>query len=241
MKLAYAKLMFRTVRRLARKVICVSDFTAREFERLVGAKAGQLEVIHNGMDESWFASISSMRMQENPYFLFVGNVKPHKNIQGLIRAFAAIAERIPHDLVIVGQRSGFITADRVAEKLAREIGSRVKFTGFVELAELRQWYGHAAALVFPSFYEGFGFPPLEAMAVGCPVIASNVAAVPEVCGDAALYCDPHDVRSISAAMLTITEDMALREQLVLKGERQAHKYRWADAAARTGAILQSVI
>jgi glycosyltransferase involved in cell wall biosynthesis len=240
-KRAYAKLMFGAVRRRAHKVICVSRFTAQEFQRLVGAKPSQLEVIHNGIDDSWLEPISEARPQENQYFLFVGNVKPNKNVQGLIRAFAQIVERVPHDLVIVGQRSGFITSDRDAESLGKSVGPRVRFTGFVELEELRRWYRHAAALVFPSFYEGFGFPPLEAMAVRCPVIASDAASLPEVCGDAALYCDPSDAGTIAQAMLRIAADPDLRERLTGAGLRRVTEYPWAKSAAQTAGVLQSVL
>jgi glycosyltransferase involved in cell wall biosynthesis len=241
LKRAYASLMFAAVRRRARKIICVSRFTAGEFQRLVGAKADQLEVIHNGIDSSWLEPISEVRPQKTPYFLFVGNLKPNKNVQGLIRAFAQIVERLPHDLVIVGQRSGFITSDSGAEQLARAVGSRVKFTGFVELEELRQWYRHAAALVFPSFYEGFGLPPLEAMAVRCPVIASNAASLPEVCGDAALYCDPSDIATIAQAMLRIASEHDLRERLIAAGQQKVTEYSWTDSAARTAAVLQRAL
>jgi glycosyltransferase involved in cell wall biosynthesis len=231
--------MFAAIRAKASKILCVSNFTAREFDRLVGGRAGQLEVIHNGVDVSWFDQAASQRPQANSYFLFVGNLKPHKNIGGLIRAFAGIAGSIPHDLVIVGQKSGFITADNEAEKLARQLNLRVKFTGKVDELMLRQWYCHAEALVFPSLYEGFGFPPIEAMALRCPAIVSNAASMPEICGDAALYCDPHDVGSIADKMLQVIRDAPLRERLVADGPAQARKYSWDDAAHRTGYILRS--
>jgi glycosyltransferase involved in cell wall biosynthesis len=241
LKLAYARMMFRAIQRKADRVICVSRFTADQFERLLGGKAGQLEVIHNGVDEGWLEPVTGTRLQANPYFLFVGNLKPNKNVHGLIQAFSYISERLPHDLVIVGQTSGFITQDRDAERLAAAMGSRVKFTGQVDLATLRRWYRYAEAFVFPSFYEGFGFPPLEAMAVGCPVVASNAASLPEICGDAVLYCDPHDTGSIAAAIVRIVEDGGLREQLVTKGLVKAKEFGWTEAAARTSAVLQSLM
>jgi glycosyltransferase involved in cell wall biosynthesis len=238
-KRTYARLMFNTIRRRAQKVICVSQFTADEFTRLVGGDERQREVIHNGLDESWFDPISDVRPQAAPYFLFVGNVKPHKNIRGLVSAFTKVMSVLPHDLVIVGQKAGFITGDRHSEELAKAVGQRAKFTGSVDLDVLRQWYRHADALIFPSFYEGFGFPPLEAMAVRCPVVTSNAASLPEICGDAALYCDPHDIRSIEESMLRIAQDHGLREELRTKGLAQAKRYRWADSAAKTAAILGS--
>lgn len=238
-KLAYARTMFATIAKRASKIICVSEFTAREFDRLVGSSPGQLTVIHNGLDASWFDRISGECPHDDAYFLFVGNVKPHKNLSGLIRAFGSIADAIPHDLIIVGKRSGFITTDRGAQQLPQNLESRVKFTGAVDLQTLRRWYFHAEALVFPSFYEGFGFPPLEAMAMQCPAIVSKVASVPEVCGDAALYCDPYDTNSIATAMLQIVRDQGLRANLVAKGISQAKKYRWGDAASRTCEVLQS--
>jgi glycosyltransferase involved in cell wall biosynthesis len=236
-KLAYASTMFQRIRRRAHTVICVSHFTAREFDRLVGARPKQLHVITNGLDEGWLEPVAGERPQQKPYFLFVGNLKPNKNVNGLIRAFIGISTGIPHDLVIVGQRAGFITGDREAESLARAVGTRVKFTGFVELKELRCWYRYATALVFPSFYEGFGFPPLEAMAVNCPAIVSNAASLPEVCGDAALYCNPGDPASIGAAMLRIIDDDELRDRLVARGKTQIQKFSWSRAAADTAEVL----
>jgi glycosyltransferase involved in cell wall biosynthesis len=103
-----------------------------------------------------------------PYLLFVGNVKPHKNLVGLLRAFALLHEEIPHDLLLVGRRHGFIHGSPEVEEQAARLGGRVRFTGWLEDREVKRLFAHADALVFPSFYEGFGLPPLEAMACGCP-------------------------------------------------------------------------
>src|SRR6267143_612391 len=225
-KKLFAKVFFNTIRRNADGVICTSRFTADELIRLTGIRANKITVIACGVDDTWFNSLNGGRPHPKPYLLFVGNVKPHKNLVRLVTAFGAIVDSIPHDLVIVGRKEGFITHDRVVERVAAKLGDRIMFTGFVEDTRLRQYLKHADAFVFPSLYEGFGLPPLEAMASGCPVIASRVASLPEVCGDAALYCDPYDTGDISRKMLYLLSSQDLRMELREKGVLHAHRFSW---------------
>jgi len=145
---------------------------------------------------------------------------------------------VPHDLVIVGQKEGFITGDRKVESGAAELGGRVKFTGLVDDALLKRYVACADALVLPSFYEGFGFPPLEAMACGCPAIVSDRASLPEICGDAALYCNPDDVEDIAARMLEVATNEALRAQLRERGLARARQFTWDRCASETLAVIE---
>jgi len=234
----YARTLFAAVRRKAATVICDSRFTADELMRCVGVSASQIEVIHLGVDKSWFSVDKSVCPHERPYFIFVGNVKPHKNIAGLVSAFRDVSERIPHDLVIVGKKEGFITGDRAVESSAAALGNRVKFTGLVDDALLKRYIACADALVLPSFYEGFGLPPLEAMACGCPTIVSNRASLPEVCGDATLYCDPSDVKDIAARMLEVATSNATRATLREKGLAHARQFTWDKCARETAAVIE---
>jgi glycosyltransferase involved in cell wall biosynthesis len=234
----YARTLLAAVRRKADTIICNSRFTADELMRWVGVNALKIEVIHLGVDESWFSVDRGARPHEKPYFVFVGNVKPHKNIAGLVSAFRDVSERIPHDLVIVGKKEGFITGDRAVESSAAALGDRVKFTGLVDDALLKRYVACADALVLPSFYEGFGLPPLEAMACGCPTIVSNSASLPEVCGDAALYCDPHDVKDIAARMLDVATSDATRAALREKGRAHARQFTWDKCARETVAVIE---
>src|SRR3989454_3716707 len=185
-KRLYARALLGAVRLKANAAIRNSRFTANELMRLGGVKASKIEVIHLGVDEAWFSIDKGARPHEKPYFVFVGNVKVHKNIAGLIEAFQDVSKTIPHDLVIVGKKDGFVTGDRKVEHWATALGERVKFAGLVDAGLLKRYVAWADALVLPSFYEGFGLPPLEAMACGCPAIVSTSASLPEGCGDAAL-------------------------------------------------------
>jgi len=237
-KRLYARVLLSGVRSKANAIICSSRFTADELMRVVGVPASRIEVVHMGVDEGWFAVGERPRPQEKPYFVFVGNVKAHKNVAGLVEAFRRIAGKVPHDLLIVGKKEGFITGDRQVERSAAAMGERVKFTGLVDEALLKRYVACAEALVLPSFYEGFGFPPLEAMACGCPAIVSDRASLPEVCGDAALYCNPDDVEDIAARMLDVAGNAALRAQLREKGLARARQFTWDRCARETLAVIE---
>jgi len=237
-KRLFARVLLAAVRRKADAVICNSRFTADELMRVVGVPPSRIEVIHMGVDEGWSAVGERTRPQEKPYFVFVGNVKAHKNVAGLVDAFRGIADKVPHDLVIVGQKEGFITGDRKVEGAAAALGGRVKFTGLVDDALLKRYVACAEALVLPSFYEGFGFPPLEAMACGCPAIVSDRASLPEICGDAALYCNPDDPQDIAARMLEVATNEALRAALREKGLQRARQFTWDRCARETVALIE---
>jgi glycosyltransferase involved in cell wall biosynthesis len=240
LKRAYAKLMFANVKRRAARVICVSKFTASELTRLTGLEPNQITVVHSGLSASWTAPSDSPRPIAAPYILFVGNVKPHKNLGRLLQAFGLIKDRIPHTLVIVGKREGIVTPDHAAVAAAERLGHRVVFTDEVPEERLRAYYAHADLLVFPSLYEGFGFPPLEAMAMGIPVAASTAASIPEICGEAAAYFDPHSIDEMSTVIEQALTDQALRAKLREQGTKQIAKYSWATTAAQTAAVFREV-
>jgi len=240
-KKMYARFMFNAVKKKASKIICVSNFTKNELIRLVGVDEKKIKVIHNGVDGSWFNITKTIKPNDKPYLLYVGNVKPHKNLNNLLNAFDLIKDCIPHDVIIVGKKEGFITGDKKLFDKASEFGNRVKFTGYVTDEVLKQYYVHAACFVFPSFYEGFGLPPLEAMAVGCPVIVSNVASLPEVCGDAALYCDPYNPEDIAEKIKLLIENPSLQEELRQKGLERAKLFTWEKCAKETMAVIEEVL
>ncbi len=237
----YARSMFHALRHRASAVMCDSRFTADEYVRLTGAKPKGLHVIHLGVDSSWFDAPGGQPPEPRPYFVFVGNVKPHKNLAGLIAAFGSVAAEVPHDLIIVGRREGFITGDTQSVREAEKLGSRVRFTGEISDEEVRRYLGHAEALLFPSFYEGFGLPPLEAMACGCPVIASRAASIPEVCGDAALYFDPADPADIAARIRSFLSSTGLRDELRERGRARARGFTWERCAAETAAVMDTLL
>lgn len=232
----YARAMFAHVRRRADAILCDSRFTYEEFLRLVGQPRGSISVCHLGVAPKWFNIRPAVSPRDRPYILFVGNVKPHKNLRRLLSAFERISAEVPHDLVILGRREGLITLDPGAESAAVSLGNRVAFTGRVADEVLEQYVAHASVVVLPSRYEGFGLPPLEAMAAGCPTVVSRAGSLPEICGDAAEYCDAEDVADIAAKLGRVLTDAALREELRSRGRKHALTYSWdacADAVART--------
>ena len=237
---AYARMMFQAVSRAAVRIFD-SRFTAREYERLVGPMRKDDRVIYPGVDRSWFEVVRSPPPHPRPYLLFVGNVKPHKNLRVLLRMMAGMKDILEHDLVIVGRKEGFIHGDAEVLEHAAPLGDRVLFTGWIDEDRLKQYFKHAAALVFPSYYEGFGLPPLEAMACGCPVVVSRAASLPEVCGDAALYFEPSSPDALGRQVRTLLTDEVLRSELVERGRERASAFTWDRCATETSEVLRSAM
>jgi glycosyltransferase involved in cell wall biosynthesis len=238
---AYTRIMLNRVKRKADRILFPSEFTAREFRRLVGSTASASAVVPYGVSPRWFDVRPIERPHARPYVLFVGNVKPHKNLGTLIQAFGRIAASIPHDLVIVGKDSGFLTGDSPALAIAAAQGDRVHFTGQVPAGTLEQFIAHADVLVLPSLYEGFGLPPLEAMACGCPTIVSSAGSLPEVCGDASLYFDPTDDRQLASTLLRALSSEETRRDLQQRGARQASRYTWDSCASQTLGFVEELL
>lgn len=240
-KQAYAKAMATAVRIKSRHIMFDSQFSENEFIRLVGNPRGGRSVVHLGIDDAWRYQCTSGQSAAKPYIIYVGNLKPHKNVGGLVAAFDKISDQIPHDLVIVGKREGFLVADpQVAEIVARG-SDRLIFTGLIPDEALRDRVAKADLLVLPSFYEGFGLTPLEAMASGCPVAVSNAASLPEVCADAAIYFDPTDKDDIASAMLCVLTDPKLSSELKALGVQRAAEFSWDKCADRIQAIMNDTM
>lgn len=236
LKQGYAHTMLGQVCKRADHIIFVSEFTRQEFGRLVGEPSGAASVIHNGVDAEFFFR-PRRPPRDRPYMLLVGNIKPHKNLRRMIQAFRLIENRIPHDLVLVGRKEGFITGDGSLEDYAAS--PRIQFTGFIPDDLLASYYAHAALLAMPSCYEGFGLPPLEAMASGSLVLAAQTSSLPEVCGDAALYCDPLDVMDMAEKLHRLLTDDGLRARLRGLGQERVRQFRWDDAALRYLDVMQA--
>lgn len=243
---SYAKVLFEGVRRRAKSIIAVSQFTADEFVRQVGNPHGTLTVVHNGVDTAWFEEpLPSEQKQSEaptPYFIAVGNLKAHKRIDLLCRAFATIKDAVPHNLLLVGKHGGFISGGQPMQKLMDLAPRRIHCTGTIETPHLRALVRRAAALVFPSTYEGFGLPPLEAMAAGVPVLAADISPVREVCANAVFYVSPDSTQSLAQGLLAMAHMKAMdREKLVTKGRQQAHGFSWQAAAEKTSNIIRGVM
>ena len=223
-KKLYSKIFYDLAAKKSDIIICVSEFTKEELIKYTGVTSNRVRVIHNGIDRKWFNSIETHNPVGKPYILCVGNVKPHKNIKTLIKSFSKIKDKIPHDIILVGKKDGFITGDSELVDVIKGLEDRVNFTGFIKDELLLQYYSFADVFVFPSLYEGFGYPPLEAMARECPVICSNAASMPEICGNAVEYFNPTDYDELIHKILTLLNDEGLRQSLKVKGIEQCQKY-----------------
>ena len=234
----------RAIRNRARVVFCVSDFTRREALRLGALDPAKLQVTPLGADQAWFAAGESTRLAvtgEQPSMIFVGLLKPHKNVARLLRAFARVRDLIPHRVVLVARHRGVRNIDRAALELAATHADRVEIVQDLPFAELVARVAAAQFAVQPSLHEGFCLPALEAMAAGVPVLAGRAGALPEVCGDAAVYCDPRSEEDIAQAMLQLAGDAALRARLALAGRGRAHAFSWDACAIGTALHLDSAL
>lgn len=244
----YSRTMYEMVRRRATAILTCSEFTRLEFLRLVGPTRAPILVMPYGVDASWFqdapptpGGAGSALKSKTPYVVCVGSLKPHKNVGALIAAFATLLDRIPHNLMIVGRAEGLRTADPDAFERAGACGDRIRFVGEISDSALRALVAGAAALAHPSLYEGFGFPPLEAMAAGCPCVVSRAASLPEVCGDAVLYCDATDPADIASQLFRVITDQRLASDLSKRGRARADTFRWSRTVETTLDALDYVV
>ena len=228
------------IRKRARRVLCASEATRLEAEAYAHLDAARLQVVHLGVDRAWRPATAAHAVA-SPYIVFVGLLKPHKNASALLRAFDSIADRIPHRLVMIAKHEGLRDIDAPALDLARRMAPRVELHDSVEKAELIGIVAGAALLVQPSLHEGFGLPPLEAMACGVPVVAARTAALEEVGGDAPFYCDPHSPSDIAAAIVRVLGDAALQATMRERGLARAARLTWdACAGATADALAQAI-
>lgn len=197
LKKMYARFMMKNVLRKATKIVCVSQFTIDELKRFFPeADTSKLSLIYNGVDESWQNIKPGKQIRNRPYYIFVGNVKPHKNLARLIEAYKLVCSEIRQDLVIVGKKDGFINGLTNISELIKGYEDRIVFTGYVDDDTLKQYVVQSDGMIFPSLYEGFGLPPLEALMAGIPVIVSNISVMHEVFKDNVLYFNPIDISDL---------------------------------------------
>ncbi|MDE2058516.1 MAG: glycosyltransferase family 4 protein [candidate division NC10 bacterium] len=228
--------------RKARAVVADSENTKRDIMTCYGIGAERIRVVLDGYDNSRYrvgidAEGAKKRYGLAAYLLYVGNLLPHKNLHRLLNAFALISKRFPHRLVIAGRKDPRYYPALEAEARALGLEKRVSFLDYVPQADLPALYAGAEAFVFPSLYEGFGLPVLEAMACGTPVITSHISSLPEVAGEAALLIDPYDKEKLAGAMEAVLSDPWVREDLRQKGLKQAERFSWERTAKTTLEIL----
>jgi glycosyltransferase involved in cell wall biosynthesis len=232
------------------RILTVSETSKRDILRYFRVPESKIDVIHNAIDERLGTPPTGEEMNQvreryqlnDPFVLYAGNIKPHKNLERLIEAFNTLRRGgLEHvKLLIIGDEiSKYATLRRAVHR--HKLHKHVRFFGFVSDKTLASLYRLASVFVFPSLYEGFGLPPLEAMAAGTPVITSNVSSLPEVVGDAAILIDPYEPDEIAAAMRRVLTEPELREELRARGLARVQQFSWERSVRRVREIYGEVL
>jgi glycosyltransferase involved in cell wall biosynthesis len=243
--LRYKRLFFRAMipwsARRADALIAISQSTRADILRILRTPPDQVIAIPYGIapqfqpipDSPARDALCQKYNLPRPFILYVGNLEPRKNLPILVRAFARVARAgLPHALVLAGAR-GWMAAEIFSTIKELDLVSRVHFPGYVPQQDLASLYSAASLFVYPSLYEGFGLPVLEALACGVPVITSNVSSMPQVAGDAGILVEPSDVDALADAMKRVLTDQGLRATLVAKGLARARSFSWERTAQAT--------
>jgi glycosyltransferase involved in cell wall biosynthesis len=251
-------LYFRLTRHVlssASRILAVSKHTKSEIEKLFGIPGPHIEVVYNAIDERFLRGHASaadrQRLAERyavnyPFLLYTGRISPHKNLVRIIEAFSALKAQLEKDnklsdlkLIIIGDELSK-HPDLRRTVVRGGVHDDVRFLGFIPIEMLRVFYDAAKIFVFPSLYEGFGLPPLEAMAHGTPVVTSNTTSLPEVVGNAAVLVNPENVFEIMRALHRVLLDQPLRDKLKQRGYEQVQRFSWDDSARRILSVYEEV-
>ncbi len=249
MAYAYARASLWAAARRAARILTVSETSKADILRYCDVPADHIIVIYNAIDDRFSTAPGEVAIQrvreryqlDGPFALYVGNIKPHKNLERLIDAFNLVRrggfERL--ELLIIGdQISKYPRLRRAVDR--HKLHKHVRFLGFVPDDTLAALYRLATVFVFPSLYEGFGLPPLEAMASGTPVVTSNRSSLPEVVGDAAVLVDPYSAASIAEGIQQVLGDASLRRALSERGLARARQFSWESSVRRIHEVYMDV-
>ena len=246
--LGYAKASMALAARRANRVLTVSETSKRDIIKFFGTPPNKIDVIYNAFDERFATNPDEdavVRVRErfqlqDPFVLYAGNVKPHKNLERLIEAFHLVRSGgLDLKLVLIGDEiSKYAALRRAVHRY--QLHPYVRFLGYLPEETLAIMYRLAGVFVFPSLYEGFGLPPLEAMASGTPVVTSNVSSLPEVTGDAALLVDPYDPAAIADGIRRVIIDRQLSDELRRRGLARARQFSWETSVRRIRDIYGEV-
>jgi glycosyltransferase involved in cell wall biosynthesis len=239
----YRSVIVPTVSRRANRIITVSEYSRQEIIKYLRVSPGVVRVIHEGIDANFRNLADGFKLSpgelteetlDSPYILVLGAGDPRKNTLGAVRAYASCWRELPNRerLVIVGMRD-WRSSEAYRLALQLNLVDRVLFTGYVSEPTLVWLYSSARCFLYPTLYEGFGFPLLEAMACGTPVITSDCTSVSEVAGDAAILIDPSSTESISNALLRLLRDEPLRLRLIQQGKSRVQKFTWESTVQKT--------
>ena len=233
----------------AQAIITISESTRQDVIRFFGVRPEKVQTVHCGVDTGFQelspAEVEAFRQRQGlpeKFIMYLGTLEPRKNVAGLIRAYAAWqkADQAAPKLFVCGGKGWYY--QEVFELVNQlNLAGSVIFPGYVPQEDLRFWYNAATMLVYPSFFEGFGLPVLEAMACGTPVITSNLSSLPEVAGDAAQLINPNDHEALTQAMQQIFNDAELRQSMREKGLLQKTKFSWQETARKTNAIYAQIL
>lgn len=232
----------------AHHFIFISDFIRKQAIEEFGFDTDKCTTIHCGVDHNLFRPMKTQELEgitqrynlHTPFILFTGSMEPRKNLQNLLKAYISLPNSIKKEVKLLlvgfsGWRNEGIMRTLQANK------QDIRYIGYVPTEDLPGFYNLAELFVYPSFYEGFGLPPLEAMACGAPVIVSNTSAMPEVCGEAAMYINPMDSDQIAQAISTLLNNKTLRNRLSMAGKRRAELFSWDKAAEQHQILFHKVM
>ncbi len=231
------RIMIPVAARFSWRDLTVSDFTASRMRSLLDITGDKIRVVKEGVEESFMTITDKKKLDGTvkklgltiPFFFYAGSLSPRKNMLNLLRAFMIVRDSIPHCIYFTGGDSWL---DSDIHRFIQENGlaDRVMKLGYIDDDDLVRMYNLADCYLYPSLYEGFGLPILEAQACGCPIIASNTASIPEVAGEGALYVDPRDVDDLACAMVRIVRDRRFRNRIVAAGSKNCARYTWKSTA-----------
>lgn len=248
-RVLYWQQLFASSVRRADRVVAISEATKRDLQEILRVPEEKIKIIYNGVCDEFKKPASTIdfrrirekyRLPEN-YILFVGIFSPRKNLTRLIEAFSELRHqyRLPHKLVIAGE-TGWKYHDDLARVAKLGLENQIYFPGYIDEADLPHLYAMADALAYPSLYEGFGLPLVEAMACGTPVVASRTSSMPEVVGNAGLLVDPYSVQEICDALAKVLIDRKLHDQLTELGLERVKRFSWQKAAGQLHELMSDL-
>lgn len=233
----------------ARRIIAVSENTKKDLIDVYKIPAEKIRVVYNGVDVDQFKPLDKQDVEKQlqdlglipGYILYIGTLEPRKNVPTIIKAYKALKEKYKiREKLVIGGGKGWLYDDifRLVSEL--NLIEDIIFTGYVKAEDLPYLYNGAAVFVYPSLYEGFGFPPIEAMACGVPVVTGNVSSLPEVVGDAGIQISPTDVEAVASAIYKIISDPVHAAELSDRGLERCKRFTWEETAKKTMAVYREV-
>lgn len=236
-KQIYLKFMFSIIRNFSLGILTVSQFSGKKLSSFLNISSADIKVIPLGVDKY----NGPFFEQKEDYFLFVGNIKPHKNIKVIVDALTLVQCKIPHRLIVVGSADHHLNPDLNLISYKERLGDRIEITGFISDEKLHELYKKATALIFPSLYEGFGLPALEAKSFGCPTILSDIPVFHEVNHNCSLYFDPHSPKELASLMVKLAEDRSMVDKLSKLGIEQEGCRPWSHSLQKLASYIKSFV